>query len=66
MVESNLALPTCFRTASLKAPRVSVFYVVKGVILSEIDSRNGPIKLESFVMPCSKCIYVSCFPLSYD
>ena len=32
--------------------------MLKGVILSEIDSRNGPIKLEYFAMPCSKYIYV--------
>ena len=29
-----------------------------GVILSEIDSSNGPIKLEYFVMPCSKLLDV--------
>ena len=27
--------------------------MLKGVILSEIDSRNGPIKLVYFVTPCS-------------
>ena len=27
--------------------------MLKGVILSEIDSRNGPIKLAYFVTPCS-------------
>ena len=32
--------------------------MLKGVILSEIDSRNGPIKLEYFVTPCSKYIYI--------
>ena len=58
MVASSLALPTSFRTASLKVPWVSVSYVLKGVILSEIDSRNGPIKLEYFVTLCSKHIYV--------
>ena len=33
--------------------------MLKGVILSEIDSRNRPIKLEYFVTPCSKCGIVS-------
>ena len=31
--------------------------MLKGVILSEIDSRNGPIKLAYFVTPCSKYMY---------
>ena len=30
--------------------------MLKGVILSEIDSCNGPIKLVYFVMPCSKYV----------
>ena len=54
MVASSLALPTSFRSASFKsALGISVFYVLKGVSLSEIDSRNGPIKLAHFVTLCS-------------
>ena len=53
MVASSLALPTSFRTASLKAPWVAL----KGVIISKIDSRNGPIKLVYFVMPRFKIYY---------
>ena len=49
MAVSTLALLTSIQTtASLKCLGVSVFYVLKGVILSEIDSRNGPIKFEYF------------------
>ena len=58
MVASSLALPTSFRTASFKSALGKCFQVLKGVILSEIDSRNGPIKLEYFVTPCSKYIYL--------
>ena len=31
--------------------------MLKGVILSEIDSRNEPIKLAYFVTPCSKYVW---------
>ena len=56
MVASSLALPTSFRTASFKSALGKCFLSAKGVILSEIDSRNGPIKFEYFVTPCSKYI----------
>ena len=37
--------------------------MLKGVILSEIDSRNGPIKLAYFVKPCSKQVVASTMAL---
>ena len=45
MVASSLALPTFFRTASLKSAFGKCFLSAEGLILSEIDSTNGPIKL---------------------
>ena len=54
MVARSLALPTSFRTASLKSALGKCFLSVEG---REIDSRNGPNKLEYFVTPCSKTAY---------
>ena len=53
MVASSLLLSEPLTQKSA----VSVFKVLKGVILSEIDSRNGPIKLAYFITLCSKYIY---------
>ena len=38
--------------------------MLKGGILSKIDSCNGPIKLAYFVMPCSKFCFVASRRLS--
>ena len=53
-VASTLALPTSFQTASLKSALGKCFLSAEGCILSEIDSRNGPIKLAYYVTLCSK------------
>ena len=50
------SLPTSFQTSRLKSV-VGNFKVVKGVILSEIDSCNRPIKFAYFVTPCSNYKY---------
>ena len=45
---------------------------MKDVILSETDSRNGPIKLAYFVTPCSKYsnlkleVYLHAFPQHFQ
>ena len=58
MLASSLALSTSFQTASSRNALDTCFLSAEGVILREIDSRNGQIKIAYFVTQCSNFTYM--------